>query len=362
MNLKETSIQFLNRHNTQLEITFFVGGFLLDIFFIATPDDLLSIAQQAVYLFIIASLIHYELLFRLQKWRPKDKFFKLWSYRDFTLHFFLGSLLSVYSLFYIKSASVVSSFVFLTLLVAIILVNELSFVKSAKVSLKVGFYSICLFSFFSVVFPIICGFVGWTPFLLSALSTVLVLIVQRSILERSHIEALVLQKALVRPCIFVLGVFGTFYFMGWIPPVPLSVKAQGAYHNLEKRDGKFILSFEKNPFKFWQDSDKIFKAAPGDKVYFYAQIYSPARISDKIVLHWQLKDKNGHWTSTDKVPLNIQGGRKEGFRGYAIKANYQPGEWLVSVETSMGTEISRYYFEIILADPNENRNFSFLEY
>ncbi|MES2803481.1 MAG: DUF2914 domain-containing protein [Bdellovibrionota bacterium] len=361
MAFKDTTTEFINKHETKLEVAFFVGGFLFDILFIADPDDLFAIVQQAVYLLLIASLIHYEMLFRLHKWRPKESLQKVWSYRDFTLHFLLGSLLSVYSLFYIKSASILSSFIFLSLLVGIILVNELSFVKSAKVSIKVGFYAICLFSFFSVVYPIICGFVGWTPFLLSALSTVLILIAQLKLLERSQVDAGILQKALVAPCVAVLGVFALFYFLGWIPPVPLSVKAQGVYHNLEKRDGKFILSYEKTAWKFWQDSDKKFKAAPGDKVYFYAQIYSPARISDKIILHWHLKDKNGDWTSTDKVPLNIQGGRKEGFRGYATKANYQPGEWMVTVETSMGSEISRYYFEIIAIDAAVERNFTFLE-
>jgi len=361
MSLKQKSTEFISKHETKLEITFFVGGFLFDILFIADPDDLFSIAQQAIYLLIIATLIHYELLFRLHKWRPKESMQKLWSYRDFTLHFLLGSLLSVYSLFYIKSASILSSFIFLVLLVGIILVNELSFVKSAKVSLKVGFYAICLFSFFSVVFPIICGFVGWTPFLLSALSTVLVLIAQQKMLERELIDARVLQKALVAPCIAVLGVFGLFYFLGWIPPVPLSVKAQGVYHNLEKREGKFILTYEKHPWKFWQDSDKEFRAASDDKVYFYAQIYSPARISDKIILHWHLKDQHGHWQTTDKVPLAIQGGRKEGFRGYASKTNYQAGEWMVTVETSMGSEISRYYFEIIPVEAGVVRNFALLE-
>lgn len=360
MSLKEKSADFINKHETKLDIAFFVGGFLFDILFIADPDDLFSIAQQAVYLFFVAAFIHYEILFRLHKWRPRESLLKMWSYRDFTLHFLLGSLLSVYSLFYIKSASILSSFIFLSLLVAIILINELSFAKTGKVSLKVGFYAICLFSFFSVVYPIILGFVGWTPLLFSVLSTVLILIAQLKLLVRSQIPEKVLKTALTAPSAAVLGVFLLFYFLGWIPPVPLSVKAQGAYHNLEKREGKFILSYE-NTWKFWQDSDKKFKAAPGDKVYFYAQIYSPARISDQIYLHWHLKNKNGDWLSTDKVPLNIQGGRKEGFRGYATKANYQPGEWMVTVETSMGSEISRYYFDIVATEATVERNFTFIE-
>ncbi|AZZ36374.1 DUF2914 domain-containing protein [Bdellovibrio sp. qaytius] len=359
MTLKEKATAFIKKYETPLEVAFFVGGFLFDIIFISDPDDMFSIAQQAVYLFIIATLIHYEMLFRLHKWRPKERYLKLWSYRDFSLHFLLGSLLSVYSLLYIKSASILSSFIFLSLLVAIILINELSFVKSAKVSLKVGFFAICVFSFFSVLYPIALGFVGWTPFLLSTLSTVLVLIAQIQVLERAQIDPIILKKSMTAPSVAVLGVFALFYFLGWIPPVPLSVKAQGVYHKLEKHEGEFVLSFEKT-WQPWQDSDKEFKAAPGDVIYFYAQIYSPARITDKITLHWQMKDKKGIWQTTDRVPLTIQGGRKEGFRGYAVKANYQPGEWRVSVETNIGTEISRYYFEVIPVAANPDRNFTVL--
>lgn len=360
MSLKVKTTDFINKHETKLDIAFFVGGFLFDILFIPEPDDLFSILQQAAYLLVVATLIHYELLFRLHKWRPRESMQKLWSYRDFTMHFLLGSLLSVYSLFYIKSASILSSFIFLSLLVGMILLNELSLAKTGKVSLKVAFYAICLFSFFSVIYPLIIGYVGWLPFTLSILSTIGVLFVQLKALQSYLFDRRLLQKILAAPYAAVLGLFFVFYLFGWIPPVPLSVKAQGVYHHLEKRDGKFILSYEKT-WKFWHDSDKEFNALPGDKVYFFAQIYSPARISDQIYLHWHMKNKNGDWVSTDKVPLNIQGGRKEGFRGYSTKANYQPGEWMITVETSIGSEISRYYFEIIPADVNSPRNLTQIE-
>lgn len=277
------------------------------------------------------------------------------------MHFFLGSLLSVYSILYIKSASILSSFIFLTLLVAIILLNELPFIKSAKVSIKVGLYAICLFSFFSIIFPIAFGFVGWVPFTFSAFSTVVVLYAQIKLLEKARISMQTLTSALAVPCGGVLAIFALFYIFGWIPPVPLSVKAQGVYHGLDRRDGKYYLSYEKT-WKFWQNSDKEFKAVVGEKIYFFAQVYSPARISDQIFLHWRTKNKNGDWITTDKVPLAIQGGRKEGFRGFATKTNYQAGEWMITTETSMGSEIARYHFTVVPDEAGRLRNFEVLEY
>jgi hypothetical protein len=139
--------------------------------------------------------------------------------------------------------------------------------------------------------------------------------------------------------------------------VPLSVKDQGVYHSLEKKDGEYLLTYEESERHFWQRTNSKFNGEPQDKIYFYAQIYSPARISDQVIVHWFQKDKKGNWISTDKVPLKVQGGREEGFRGYTYKSNYTPGEWKIMVETSSGVEISRLYFEIFAVEKNPNRVF-----
>ena len=162
---------FIHRHETKLEVAFFIIGFILDVLLIDVPDSLFGIAQQVIYIVVIALLIHYELLFRLRKWRPGKWLRKAWAWRNLALHFCLGSLLNLYSIFYIKSASLLGSVVFLVLMITFILANELPIVKRAKVSAKIGLYAICLFSFFSVLFPILFGFVGWTPFTASVVAT-----------------------------------------------------------------------------------------------------------------------------------------------------------------------------------------------
>jgi hypothetical protein len=48
----------------------------------------------------------------------------------------------------------------------------------------------------------------------------------------------------------------------------------------------------------------------------------------------------------DSIPIRILGGRQEGFRGYGMKSNYQPGKWKVHVETTDGREIGRIYFTL----------------
>ncbi len=356
---KEKVLETYKKHETRFDVLFFICGFIFDALLVTEIDHLFSIIQQAVYLIIIASFLHHEILFRLHKWRPPQGIMgRLWGYRNPFLHFLLGTLLNIYSLFYIKSASLVSSLVFLLLMVGLIFANESHLIKQAKVSLKVGLFSICLFSYISILFPIILGFIGWTTFGLSVATTLAVFYLQFWFLERKLSDKKVLFEAVLVPSFSVLTIFTLFYVLGWIPPIPLSVKEQGIYHLVQKKDGHYLLSTEKVWWKFWQSGDEEFKARPQDVIYYYSQIYSPARFSDQIFIQWLWKDPQNGWKKTDRIPLQILGGRKEGFRGYASKSNYQPGEWRVRVETAMGHEISRLDFEVTTDAGTEPRNFT----
>lgn len=352
---------FIHRHEKKLDVAFFIGGFIFDMLLIEAPDHVWGVVQQAVYLFLIAVLIHFEMLFRLHKWRPGRWMRKIWTWRNLALHFFLGTLLNLYSLFYIKSASLFSSLIFLALMIGFILANELPIVKRAKVSAKVALYAICLFSFLAIMFPIVFGRVGWMPFAFAVVSTIFIFALQVKMLLRSVVDRAVLSRAILAPVVSIMMAFVLFYALGWIPPVPLSVKEQGVYHLIEKRGEKVLLSYEKVWWKPWQKSDVEFHAEVGDKIYFYAQIYSPTRISDQVVIRWLQKDAKGVWSSSDRIPMSIHGGREEGFRGFAFKNNYTPGEWQVRVETSSGIEISRFYFDVIPTPTTGPRVFTVME-
>jgi hypothetical protein len=352
---------YLHHNEKKLDLAFFIGGFIFDVLMIEAPDSISGILQQVFYLILIAVLIHYELLFRLHKWRPGKWMRKLWTWRTFVLHFSLGNLLNMYSLFYIKSASFFSSLIFLVLMIGFILANELPVVKGAKVSAKVALYAICLFSFLSIIFPILFGFVGWIPFLFAVIATILTFALQSKMLLRTVVDRALLTKALVAPAVTVMTVFVVFYALGWIPPVPLSVKEQGIYHQIEKRGDKVLLSFEQSWWKPWQKSDGDFNAEVGDKIYFYAQIYSPTRISDEVAIRWLQKDSRGKWVPSDRIPMSVQGGRADGYRGFAFKSNYTPGEWQVRVETSAGIEISRLYFDVVAKPTSGPRVFEVIE-
>ncbi|UXR64808.1 DUF2914 domain-containing protein [Bdellovibrio bacteriovorus] len=119
-----------------------------------------------------------------------------------------------------------------------------------------------------------------------------------------------------------------------------------------------MLSYETPSWQFWQRGDQNFQAEPDDKIYFFAQIFSPARFSDSVILHWYYKDPVRGWQTTDKIPMTIAGGREGGYRGFASKQNYSEGRWRISVETTDGREIGRIYFDVTkVSEINPHRAF-----
>lgn len=359
-DLKEKLIQYYEKHETQADIAVFVCGFLLDIFTLSSIDDPIAIAQQVLYLAVIGFFLYFEFLWKCEKWTPTGRMASVWNYRSLIMHFLLGSLLSIYSLFFLKSSSIFSSIIFVLVLLAVMVANELKSVQKSDVSLKMGLFVICLFSFFSLLVPVILGFVGWTPFLLSIALTGGVLFLVFKKLQKSVPDHKLLNRYLVAPGAGVLVLFLVFYIFGWIPPVPISITKMGVYHTMQVSDGRYALGYERPWWKFWQSGAQDFKAQPNDKIIFFVQIYSPSRFDDSVILNWNKYDEKKGWVSSDRIPIRITGGRKEGFRGYTTKQNYSPGDWRVLVETTNGREIGRLYFEVIPAEAQlEPRQFKY---
>ncbi len=360
-HLKSKFSELYTKHEAQLMIAFFVGGFLFDLITLSDPDDLFAIFQQVAYLTIIGMILYYDVLNSFQKIQIPKKLTKVWEYRQLVVHFLFGSLLSLYSIFYFKSSSLLSSFVFIIIIGAILIANEMSRVQSAGHWLKFGMFILCLNAFFSMLYPTILGFIGLIPFALAVLSTIgCAYFLFKKILPR-EIEKVFIQKQLFMPMVVVQSAFILFYFAGWIPPVPLSAKYMGIYHNVEKKDGKYLLYHQKPVWKFWQNGDQTFEAQFGDNIYFFTNIYSPARFSDQVNIRWMHDDPIQGWTTWDLIPMTISGGREDGFRGFTYKSKYQPGDWRVQIETTDGREIGRIYFSVNTEEQSEQREFNIEE-
>jgi hypothetical protein len=143
-----------------------------------------------------------------------------------------------------------------------------------------------------------------------------------------------------------------FYYLNWIPPVPLSLKFGGIFHHAAKLDSDFMLYYEKPPwYKFWKKSDNPYHYAAGDSVYCFAAVFAPVELTKKIIHVWQQHDvKNNRWQETDRLGYELTGGREGGFRGYTYKKNISPGNWRVDVVTEEGLIVGRIVFTIVGID------------
>jgi hypothetical protein len=345
---------YFEQNQRAVAAIFFAGGFGFDILTAGSIDSWLTIGQQVLYLLAVtAVLLHMFLaqgapqpepahLRRLPRW--------YYEYRSPVIHFALGALMNLYAIFFFKSSSLLVSFGFLAFLITLLIANESRRFKALGLHVKFALLALCFFAFCAALVPIIAGSIGLGVFLLSMLAGCLPPATAawwiRS--RRPELFAQARRQILVPAGIVLMG-FLASYLLRVIPPVPLSIPFIGVYHAVERTEEGYRLSHERSWWRFWHNGDQRFRAQPGDKVYVFFRIFSPARFSDEVRIRWFWKPwrpGGPGWALQDAIPIKIVGGRREGFRGYGVKTNYQPGAWKVQVETTDGREIGRIYFDL----------------
>lgn len=343
---------FHTRYSKYYNAWFFAGGFIFDVITLDRVDNIYLIIQQAVYIVLIGVILHYQTLELTGHMKPGEmnsffgrQFQKLWKYHNEVLHFVLGSLLSAYMLFYFVSSSLATSFVFLGVMFGLLVANELPQIQRQGPWMKYILYSICIFSFFSLIVPLVLGFSNFFTLVIAvALGCLVGTVIVRAYIKRGVIE-IDIKKNVMYPIGSVGAALLLAYFLKLLPPLPISIQYIGIYHGIEKQGDKYLLQYDRPWYKFWQYGDQSFEAMPGDKPHCFVRIFSPSNFNDTVIFHWMKKGAAG-WESRDRIPIAIRGGRDEGFRGYSVKGNYDPGVWRVQVETDDGREIGRINFEI----------------
>jgi hypothetical protein len=138
-------------------------------------------------------------------------------------------------------------------------------------------------------------------------------------------------------------------WLGWfgiIPPVPLSLEYGGAYHNVERTEAGYRLTWERQGFGL-RRHDAVFHREPGEAVWCFTAIFAPVGMDLAIHHNWQRWEGAHGWVTTDRVAWSLSGGRSEGYRGYSRKQHLDPGAWRVIVETEGGREIGRVRFDVV---------------
>ena len=267
-------------------------------------------------------------------------------YAPMAIQFLLGGLFSAYTIFYSKSATFTGTAVFFCLLVGALVANEFLRDRLSNVQLLVGLYALVCFGFFTFFLPVMTGIMNQAMFLAGAGLTILVVWrVVHLIYWRN--EARTPREALLAgaPALALVGLLIGFYFLNWIPPVPLSMTFGGMYHEVKRSNDHFELSYEREWYEVWKRSNATFAA--NEPIYCFTAIFAPVTLRTTVYHHWYYRpDISKPFILVDKIALNITGGREGGYRAYTFKQRLDPGDWRVDVETDDGRIIGRVKVQV----------------
>jgi hypothetical protein len=332
-------------------ILLFVGGFLFDVATLKRIDSWLDLGFQIAYLACLTFLLNFQHKQKRGLWRPGPRMERVWRYNVEVLHFFYGGLLCNYVVFYSKSSSGLRPLVFFVLLVGLMLLNEMPQIRRVGSRLRLGLYCFCVTSFMIYFVPVLVGRIAGWVFAVSILSSFAIAWAMAHVLAGHYVpeERRTQRFKLFLPAGAVLTVIPVLYILRLVPPVPLSVKYDGIYHDVEKTARGYVLRAQRPPlYMFWRRDSRPFRARPGDRIFYFARVFAPRRFQHRVMLRWEYWDeKTGRYVTSDRIPMTVIGGRGEGFRGFAVKSNFQPGLWRASVETEDGRTVGYRRFRVI---------------
>ena len=263
------------------------------------------------------------------------------------LQFSFGALLSASFVFYWFSGALSVSWPILCILAVLMASNDVLRHWFERPVVQFTVFAFILFSIATLVFPYVLNSVEESVFVLAGVSSLVLLALFAWPLLRflPHLRAL-------RPQI-TIGVIGMFvfmnglYFFNIIPPIPLSLREAGVYHQVARSGAAYVLTAEARSLFDRLLPGQTVHLQPGQRVYLYTALFAPAKLHTTIVHRWQFFDPaRDEWVDRDQLSFPLTGGRDEGYRGYTQKSALQEGKWRVSVETKRGQTLARVGFRV----------------
>lgn len=330
---------------------FFLCGVTYDTVTLSRIDRFLDNLVLLLYLALLGTLI--VLTGRLDSESPPEAEQLLsnsaatrwvWEARPYypmASQFLLGGLFSAYAIFYSQSATFTGTAVFFALLIVLLVANEFLRDRLSNLRLLVSLYAVVCFAFFTFFLPVITGIMNAAIFLIGAVLSLAVTMYLVQLVYRHNPDHSAREPFRVTtPAMALITVLVGFYFLNWIPPVPLSLKFGGMYHEVKRVGDHFELSFEKRWYQVWKRSDTIYPS--NEPIYCFTAVFAPVDLNTTIYHHWYYRPNDSRpFTHADKIPLKISGGREGGYRAYSFKQGLDPGDWRVDIEAADGRIIGR---------------------
>ena len=344
----EPAISWARKHERQISALSLAGGFAFDSVTFGRIDHAITQAVFIVYLLVagISIAVLHVLESRPDGMKPSDK---TRTILVAVTQFALGCLLSGFCVFYIRSASITSSWPFLLAMAAIFIGNEYMRRYHARLVFSALLFFFALYSYAVFLVPVVIGRIGRIPFLISGILAVLLFFFYMQALARLGHERYRGARMQVFGGMVLITVFLNFaYFLRVLPPLPLVLTAAGVYHDVTRDGADFQASVEEEPPE-WEalfGTRPILHIQPGAKLYLYNAVFAPRGLHTRIVHDWQWLQPGKGWQSQQRVPVEITGGREDGFRFYTTKSAPRPGQWQVNILTGDGRSVGHVRFAV----------------
>ena len=210
------------------------SGFVVDNLTLRRID--LWIENIVIISYLVIALISIFVLNFSHAGYFKHRFFKKINLVfSIVLQFSFGALFSVFFVFYFRSASFISSWLFLLLLAFLLLGNELFRDKYKNLPFQLSIFFISLFSYSVILIPLLTRKINNYTFLFSGLFSLFLISIILYLLYKFFPKRFLLNKfVLIFNIAIIYFIFNLFYFLNIIPPIPLSLKQSELAHSLER--------------------------------------------------------------------------------------------------------------------------------
>src|SRR5262249_28307321 len=152
----------------------------------------------------------------------------------------------------------------------------------------IGLYSFCLTSYFAYLIPVLLGHLRPWMFGVAVVLSLFPLIALVQGVRRWSGAVQPAVRHIAMPAVAIQGLLLGRFMVRLIPPVPLSVRKIGIYHQVERDPNRseYLLSRQPGGWRFWAKDDRNFQARPGDRIYCFVRIFAPRNFHDRVLVRW----------------------------------------------------------------------------
>lgn len=345
---------FRERHHLAFEVAFFFAGFLFDVVLLHRIDSVPLLIHQGFYLVASAFLIFFDHRISVTGQEPSGWLGKLASYRLWAMHFFLGTLLNAFLIFYFRAAAGLYAMCFIVLLAAVIIINELPKFRARGPVVRVALLSFATTSYLAYLLPVLWGELRAWQYVLAVLCGAGITVAVWKLFVRYTRDPNWTFARAAAPGLTIQAVLLVLYLIQVVPPVPLSLRQIIPAHRIEvlKEGAKreYVIHHEATPFwMLWSNVSDTLLLGEGEKLWVFVRIFAPARFNDTVQFAWEFHDSRRGWVEWGKpYSTRLGGGSEEGYRTFANTTPQASGEYRVRVLTADGREIGRQSMNVVM--------------